>query len=224
MGFQIAIDGPAGAGKSYLASSLALKLGILNVNTGAIYRAYTLYMLNCNIDVNDENEVKKRLHEVEINQKVGDGGASLTFLNGQNVTDKLRTEEVSKFSAVVAKYPSVREKVSLIQRSLAGKYDVVMEGRDIATVILPNADVKIYLTASCETRALRRYKELQEKNIPADYDSILQSIKERDIQDITRKISPLVKAKDAIEVNTDNMSREEVVNYTLSLVNNKRKE
>lgn len=224
MGFKIAIDGPAGAGKSYLASQLALSLGILNVNTGAIYRAYALHMLNSDVDINDENNVKEKLNEVQIDQIVGEDGNSITFLNGQNVTDKLKQEIISKSSAVVSKYPSVREKVALIQRNLASKNDVVMEGRDIGSIILPDADVKFFLTASDEIRAMRRYKELIEKNIHADYDSILEGIRQRDIQDTTRKISPLVKAEDAVEVYTDNMTREEVVHFVLELINIKRKE
>lgn len=179
---------------------------------------------HCGVDIYQENAVKEKLHEVQINQSVGEDGTSITFLNGQNVTDNLKVEEISKSSAVVARFPSVREKVALIQRNLAEKNDVVMEGRDIGSVILPDADVKIYLTASDKTRAMRRYKELVEKNMAADYDSILQGIRERDVQDTTRKVSPLVKCADAVEVNTDNMSREEVVNYILNLVNVKRKE
>ena len=224
MGFKIAIDGPAGSGKSSLASAIAQSIGILNVNTGAIYRAYTLYMLNCNADINSENEVKNKLCEVKVNQDVDSTGASITFLNGENVTNMLGSELVSKSTAIVAKYPSVREKVAEVQRNLASKYDVVMEGRDIGSVILPDAEVKIYLTASPEIRAKRRFNQLKEKNIEVDYESVLQGIRDRDKQDTTRKISPLIKCADAIEVNTDNISLEEVENIILNIINNKRKE
>ncbi len=210
MGFNVAIDGPAGAGKSTIAKRLAKELGFVYVDTGAMYRAIGLYMLKNSVDGRDEAAVSEAVKNVEVTLSYDDG-VQCVYLNGEDVSGMIRTEEVSALASQTSAYQAVREKLLDLQRTMAKNNDVLMDGRDIGTTILPNADVKIYLTASVETRAKRRYDEYIAKGQTCDLAEIEEDIKTRDHNDMTRKISPLKKADDAIEVDSSNMNIDEVV-------------
>lgn len=210
MGFNVAIDGPAGAGKSTIAKRLAKELGFVYVDTGAMYRAIGLYMLKNSVDGSDEAAVSEAVKNVEVTLSYDDG-VQCVYLNGEDVSGMIRTEEVSALASQTSAYQTVREKLLDLQRTMAKNNDVLMDGRDIGTTILPNADVKIYLTASVETRAKRRYDEYIAKGQTCDLAEIEEDIKTRDHNDMTRKISPLKKADDAIEVDSSNMNIDEVV-------------
>ena len=210
MGFNVAIDGPAGAGKSTIAKRLAKELGFVYVDTGAMYRAIGLYMLKNSVDGSDEAAVSEAVKNVEVTLSYDDG-VQCVYLNGEDVSGMIRTEEVSALASQTSAYQAVREKLLDLQRTMAKNNDVLMDGRDIGTTILPNADVKIYLTASVETRAKRRYDEYIAKGQTCDLVEIEEDIKTRDHNDMTRKISPLKKADDAIEVDSSNMNIDEVV-------------
>ena len=210
MGFNVAIDGPAGAGKSTIAKRLAKELGFVYVDTGAMYRAIGLYMLKNSVDGRDEAAVSEAVKNVEVTLSYDDG-VQCVYLNGEDVSGMIRTEEVSALASQTSAYQAVREKLLDLQRTMAKNNDVLMDGRDIGTTILPNADVKIYLTASVETRAKRRYDEYISKGQTCDLAEIEEDIKTRDHNDMTRKISPLKKADDAIEVDSSNMNIDEVV-------------
>lgn len=210
MGFNVAIDGPAGAGKSTIAKRLAKELGFLYVDTGAMYRAIGLYMLKNHIDGGNETLVSDAVSSVEVSLAY-DKGAQIVLLNGEDVSGEIRTEEVSAMASKTSAYKAVREKLLDLQRNMAQTNDVLMDGRDIGTTILPNADVKIYLTASVETRAKRRYDEYMKKGQNCDLEEIKEDIKTRDYNDMTRKISPLKKAEDAVEVDSSHMTIDEVV-------------
>ncbi len=210
MGFNVAIDGPAGAGKSTIAKRLAKELGFVYVDTGAMYRAIGLFMLKNSVDGSDEAAVSEAVKNVEVTLSYDDG-VQCVYLNGEDVSGKIRTEEVSALASQTSAYQAVREKLLDLQRTMAKNNDVLMDGRDIGTTILPNADVKIYLTASVETRAKRRYDEYIAKGQNCDLAEIEEDIKTRDHNDMTRKISPLKKADDAIEVDSSNMNIDEVV-------------
>ena len=210
MGFNVAIDGPAGAGKSTIAKRLAKELGFVYVDTGAMYRAIGLYMLKNSVDGRDEAAVSEAVKNVEVTLSYDDG-VQCVYLNGEDVSGMIRTEEVSALASQTSAYQAVREKLLDLQRTMAKNNDVLMDGRDIGTTILPNADVKIYLTASVETRAKRRYDEYISIGQTCDLAEIEEDIKTRDHNDMTRKISPLKKADDAIEVDSSNMNIDEVV-------------
>ena len=210
MGFNVAIDGPAGAGKSTIAKRLAKELNYIYVDTGAMYRAIGLYMLKANISGDDEAGVSQAVKDVDVSIAYEDH-AQKVLLNGEDVSDQIRTEEVSQMASVTSAYRAVREKLLSLQQNLAKSNDVIMDGRDIGTTILPNADVKVYLTASVETRAKRRYDEYISKGQSADLSQIEEDIKLRDHQDMTREISPLKKADDAVEVDSSHMTIDEVV-------------
>lgn len=216
MSFQIAIDGPAGAGKSTIAKLVAKKKGYIYVDTGAMYRAMALHMLRNGIDGNDTEAVKKECKNAKIGIAYRDG-EQVVLLGEENVNGLIRTEEVGNMASLTAKNPSVRERLVEIQMDLASKNDVVMDGRDIGTVVLPNADLKIFLTASVEVRAKRRYDELVAKGEKADLSVIEEDIRLRDRQDTEREISPLRKAADAIEVDSSDLTIEEVTDRILSL-------
>lgn len=211
MGYSIAIDGPAGAGKSTIAKLIAKERGCIYVDTGAMYRAMAIYFLRQGIVAEDEVSITKACDDIEVVIKYEDN-VQQVYLNGENVTSILRTEEVGKMASASSVYPAVRAKLLDLQRKLAKEYDVVMDGRDIGTHVLPDADVKIYMTASVEERANRRYKELVEKgDTSADYEKIKADIAERDYRDMNREIAPLKQAEDAILLDTSDMSIEEVV-------------
>ena len=210
MGYNVAIDGPAGAGKSTIAKLVAKKKGYIYVDTGAMYRGLAIHFLKKKADPEDRQAVAEACRDAEVTIGYEDGVQQI-YLNGENVTGMLRTEEVGNMASKTSAIPEVREKLLELQRSLAREKDVIMDGRDIGTNILPNADVKIYLTASVETRARRRYDELKEKGTDCSLDEIARDIKERDERDMTREIAPLKKAEDAILVDSSDMTIQQVV-------------
>ena len=213
----VAIDGPAGAGKSTIAKLVSKKLNYIYVDTGAMYRAIGLYLIKNNISADDEKGIDKAIADADISIDYIDS-VQHVYIDGEDVTDKLRTEQVGNMASSCSIYSSVREKLVSLQRDIAKKQNVVMDGRDIATKVLPNADTKIYLTASVDTRAERRYKELKEKNTICDIETIKKDIEDRDYRDMHRKNSPLVQAEDAMLIDSSNMSIDEVVDKILELV------
>lgn len=214
---KIAIDGPAGAGKTTTAKLVAKALGLLPVDTGAMYRAVALAVLRKGIDPTKGEDVKKIIDEVKIEQKVINDEVR-TYLNGEDVSEVIRTPEVDKVVSIISAYPFVRKKMVELQRSMAQKGGVVIEGRDIGTVVLPDADLKVYMEASPEERARRRLKELESKGIKADFSKILEEIKRRDEMDSTRDYAPLKIPDDAFILDTTNLSIEEQVDLILKEV------
>lgn len=210
MSFNIAIDGPAGAGKSTIAKQLAKELSFIYVDTGAMYRSMALYFMRNGIAKEDEAAISDACKTVEVSIAY-ENGEQQVLLNGENVSKEIRKEEVGKMASATSVYKEVREKLVELQQKLAADKDVIMDGRDIGTCVLPNAQVKIYLTASVETRAERRYQELQEKGAACDLEVIKKDIADRDYQDMHREISPLKQAEDAILVDSSDMGIEEVV-------------
>ena len=210
MSINIAIDGPAGAGKSTIAKALASDLGFIYVDTGAMYRAMALYVVENEIPDEDEEAVAKACPDIDIRIAFEDG-VQCVYLNGENVNGRIRTEQISSMSSKISAQPAVRAHLLELQRSLAHSADVIMDGRDIGTNVLPDAQVKIFLTASVEVRAQRRYKEYLEKGQPAVLEEIEQDIKERDYRDMHREIAPLKQAKDAVLVDTSDMNIQQVV-------------
>ena len=210
MSFNIAIDGPAGAGKSTIAKQLAKELSFIYVDTGAMYRSMALYFMRNGIAKEDEAAISDACKTVEVSIAY-ENGEQQVLLNGENVSKEIRKEEVGKMASATSVYKEVRTKLVELQQKLAADKDVIMDGRDIGTCVLPNAQVKIYLTASVETRAERRYQELQEKGAACDVEVIKKDIADRDYQDMHREISPLKQAEDAILVDSSDMGIEEVV-------------
>lgn len=210
MGYNVAIDGPAGAGKSTIAKLVAKEKGYIYVDTGAMYRGLAIHFIKKGIKAEDIKGIVEACKDAEVSI-VYENNVQQIYLNGENVTAMLRTEEVGNMASKTSAIPAVREKLLELQRTLAREKDVIMDGRDIGTNILPNADVKIYLTASVETRATRRYKELLEKGENCVYEEIAQDIKERDERDMNREIAPLKQAEDAILVDSSEMTIDEVV-------------
>lgn len=217
---NIAIDGPAGAGKSSIAKLVAQKLSFVYFDTGAMYRTIALYALEHQINPAREEDVVAVLDEIQITLSHEDGEQEI-FLNGTNVSKDIRREEVGKNASTVAKYAAVRQKLVSLQQEIAADMDVIMDGRDIGTVVLPNAEVKIYLTASANVRAKRRYKELQAKGESCDLTQIEKDIIARDEQDMNREISPLRQAEDAVLVDSSDMTIEEVVNCLIDIIKKK---
>lgn len=217
MGYQIAIDGPAGAGKSTIAKRVAKEKGFLYVDTGALYRGLAIHFLNKGIKANDSTAIAKACEDAEITLKY-ENGLQQIYLNGTNITSKLREEAVGNMASVSSALPEVRAKLLEIQRELARKEDVVMDGRDIGTNVLPNADVKVYLTASVQTRAKRRYDEVKENGVKGiSFHEVEKDIIERDERDMNREIAPLKQAEDATLVDSSEMFKEEVVEAILAL-------
>lgn len=214
---NIAIDGPAGAGKSTIAKTAAKELGYIYVDTGALYRAVGYYVLNKNIDPKDEQGVGKILNEIEVALKFVDGEQRV-FLNGEDVSSKIRTPEMSMYASAVSAHPSVRTFLFETQRKLARENNVIMDGRDIGTVVLPNADVKIFLTASPEERAKRRYDELILKGQTVEFDDILKDVITRDYNDSHRAVAPLKQADDAIFLDTTGNTFEQSVELIISTI------
>lgn len=217
MAINIAIDGPAGAGKSSTAKLIAKKLGYIYVDTGALYRTVGLYSIRKGIDTKDADGVIATLPEIKVEIKFVDGTQHV-FLNGEDVSDAIRTPEASMGASNVSAIPKVREFLFDLQRSIAAENNCIMDGRDIGTVVLPNADVKIFLTASVEERANRRYKEMIEKGENADYNDILEDIKKRDWQDSHREIAPLKQAEDAIFVDNGGYNLESGTEYLIGII------
>lgn len=217
MSFNIAIDGPAGAGKSTIAKKIANKLGYIYVDTGAMYRAMALYLLRENIDPSETAKIDAKCEEADIT--IGyENGEQIVYLNGENVNGLIRTEEVGNMASASSPNPNVRKKMVKLQKKMAASKDVVMDGRDIGTCVLPEAQVKVYLTADSRVRAQRRYKELMAKGVPCDLDTIEQDIIERDHQDMTRENSPLTQAADAVLIDSSHMTIDEAVDAVIALV------
>lgn len=223
MGVNIAIDGPAGAGKSTIAKKLAKELSFIYVDTGAMYRAMALYFLEAGIAAEDEAAISRDCGNVTVTIAY-EKEEQQVLLNGENVTGKLRTEQVGNMASAISVYPKVREKLVALQQKLAEDADVIMDGRDIGTCVLPNAQVKIYLTASVDTRANRRYEELTAKGQSCDLAEIARDIRERDARDMNREISPLRQAEDAVLVDTSDMTIEEVVSVIHNIYREKVKQ
>ena len=207
--FSIAIDGPAGAGKSSVAKAVAAELNAVYLDTGAMYRAFGLYMLRRGA-TNDRRAIVDAVDDVDITVEFIDGAQHI-FLGGEDVTDAIREPEVSRAASDVSAVPEVRERMVALQRKIAEGHDVIMDGRDIGTKVLPNATLKIFMTASAEVRAHRRCLELEQKGKPEPYEKVLREMKERDYQDSHRAASPLCAAGDAVSLDTTEMSFDETV-------------
>lgn len=217
MGFVVAIDGPAGSGKGTVTKLIAERLGIVNIDTGAMYRCVALECLNKNIKPEDLEQIEDVLKEIDIKLK-RDGDKQIVLLNGEDVSKEIRTtridENVSKYAAIKI----VRDKVTPIQRKMGESDNIIMEGRDIGTVVFPNADVKIFLDCSIEERARRRYKQNVEKGIESTYEEVLKALIERHKSETERTLSPLVKAEDAILVDSSNMQIEEETEVIINII------
>ena len=218
--YNIASDGPAGAGKSTIARRVAKELSFIYVDTGAMYRAMALYLLRREVNKDDTEQIGNICQDAEISIEY-QNGEQIVLLNDENVNSYLRTEEVGNMASVSSAVPRVREKLLSLQRKLARDMSVVMDGRDIGTTILPDADVKIYLTASSLTRAKRRYLELQEKGTVCNLDEIQKDIEERDQRDMNREISPLRQAEDAVLVDSSDLTIQQVVDRILQIFRSK---
>lgn len=217
MGYSVAIDGPAGAGKSTIAKKVAKEKDFIYIDTGAMFRAMAVHFLRCGIAADDHEKISEAVKDVNVTISYVNGEQQV-FLNGENVTGQLRTEEVGNMASASSVNGDVRKKLLELQRKLAATANVVMDGRDIGTVVLPNADVKVYLTASVEVRAQRRYKELIEKGLSADLEQIKKDIEERDYRDMNRDIAPLRQAEDAVLVDSSYMTIDESVQAILDLI------
>ena len=220
--FNIAIDGPAGAGKSTVARRVAKELSFVYVDTGAMYRAIGLFMIQKNVDVSDEPQVEDALKEVHISIAY-DHGEQQVLLNGKNVSTMIREEKVGNMASRVSAISSVREKLLDLQKNLASEHDVVMDGRDIGTHILPMAQLKIYLTASVDTRAKRRFDELTAKGTNCDLCEIKADIEKRDEQDMNRAIAPLRQAEDAVYLDSSDMTIDQVTSKIVALAKERSK-
>ena len=218
---QIALDGPAGAGKSTIAKKVAEQLQFVYIDTGAMYRTLALACIKNNIDIADERKVSETAEAADLDIKYIDGVQHM-MLEGEDVSTQIRTEQVSKAASDTSKYKRVRTRLVKLQQELAERYNVVMDGRDIGTVVLPHADLKVFMTASVEVRALRRFKEYEEKGIACDLQAIREDIAQRDYNDSHRANSPLKKADDAIELDTTNMGIEQVTAEVIRLFEESR--
>lgn len=221
MTYNIAIDGPAGAGKSTIAKKLAKELGFVYVDTGAMYRALAYYFMKKGIAAEQEDAIVEACEEADVTLCYEDGQQQV-ILNGENVGGVIRTEEVGKTASVTSAYPAVRKKLVALQKRLAASENVIMDGRDIGTVVLPDADVKIYLTASVAVRAMRRYRESIEKGEQKTYDEVESLVEKRDYQDMHRENSPLVQAEDAVYLDSSDMTLAQVVKAITDMIDEKR--
>ena len=221
MRFNIAIDGPAGAGKSTIAKRVAKELGFIYVDTGAMYRTIALYLLTNQVDCEQEGQLAAALDNIEISIAYENGEQQM-LLNGENVTGRIRTEDVGQMASRSSAKPIVRAKLLALQRSMAASSDVLMDGRDIGTMILPDAQLKIYLTASTTARAKRRYLELQEKGETCSLEEIEKDMEERDYRDMHRETAPLRQAEDAVLVDSSDMTIQQVVERIKALAAERR--
>lgn len=220
MGFIVAVDGPAGSGKGTVTKMVAEKMNLISIDTGAMYRCVTLDCINKNIKYDEMEKIKQILENINIELK-RENGKQLVFLNEENVTNKIRTTEVDVQVAKFAAIKEVRDKVTPMQRKMGEKDNIIMEGRDIGTVVFPDADVKIFLDCSVEERAQRRYKQDLEKGIQTTYEEVLESIKQRHKLETEREIAPFVQAPDAIYIDSTKMTIEEVVNRIIEIIKEK---
>lgn len=216
MSYNIAIDGPAGAGKSTIAKIVAKKKGFIYVDTGAMYRAMALYLIRRGVETFDQEKIEDICEDADISIAY-ENGEQVVLLNGENVNGLIRTEEVGNMASVSSPNAKLRKKIVQLQKDLAQKADVVMDGRDIGTCVLPDADVKVYLTASVKVRAMRRYNELKQKGEVCDLEQIEADIAERDYRDMTRENSPLKQAEDAVLIDSSEMTIEEVAEKIIAL-------
>ena len=216
MGYNVAIDGPAGAGKSTIAKLVAKEKGYIYVDTGAMYRGLAIHFLDKGIQPQETEKVIEACKDVEVTIAYEDA-VQHVYLNGKDISSRLRNEEVGNMASVTSAIPEVRKKLLELQQNLAKTQNVIMDGRDIGTCVLPHADVKVYLTASVETRAKRRYQELQEKGEDCNLEEIAHDIEERDRRDMTREIAPLKQAEDAVLVDSSDMTIAEVVKTIVDL-------
>ena len=221
MGFIVAVDGTAGSGKGTITKIIAEKLNLVSIDTGAMYRCVALECINHGIKYTEIEKIKNVLENINIELKKDDGN-QLVFLNGENVRRDIRTPEVDGQVAKFAAIKEVRDKITPIQRKMGENNDIIMEGRDIGTVVFPNANVKVFLDCSEEERAMRRYKQNLEKGIKSTYEEVLESIKERNKLETERKIAPLVKAPDAVYIDSTGMTIEEEVEAVIKVINEKR--
>lgn len=217
MPYSIAIDGPAGAGKSTIAKAVARELGYVYIDTGAMYRAVGLFCLDEAIALKDEARVSEAVRDIDITIAYDEEGAQQVFLNGTNVSTRIRTQQVGDAASTVSQYPAVREKMVKLQQSLAEHTSVVMDGRDIASKVLPNADTKIYLTASVEERARRRANELREKGELCDIAEVEAEIRARDDRDMHRQHSPLIQVPEAVLVDSSTLTIDETIDRILEI-------
>lgn len=220
----IAIDGPAGAGKSSVAKGIAKRLGLIYIDTGAMYRALTLKAVNCNLDINDENEMEKLLKDtnIDLHQSLEENNLKV-LIDNFDATEEIRNPRISSAVSTVSKHKKVRDIMVFKQRKISeSEQGIVMDGRDIGTIVFPDADIKIFLTASVEERAKRRFKEQIEKGINTDINDLITEIKQRDELDSNRRFSPLKPANDSLIVDTTNLSFENVINKLFEIVNNKK--
>ena len=215
---SVAIDGPSGAGKSTLAKRMAAELGFLYVDTGAIYRTIGYYAHTHGIDSRQEEAVTATLPDIRVEIAYGEDGLQHMLLNGQDVTEEIRMPRISLCASAVSAYPQVRKFLLEMQRKLARDHNVIMDGRDIGTVVLPDADLKVFLTASPEARAARRCLELEQRGCPQPYEQVLSEIQQRDWSDIHREIAPLRQAADAVELDTTTLDFEQSLSALLALV------
>lgn len=222
MGFIVAIDGEAGSGKSTVAKEIASRLNFTYVDTGAMFRCVTLELINNNITINETDKINEVLSNISISLK-NEGNVQRVFLNDKDVTEKIRTKEVDDKVAEFAAVGVIREKLKELQQQMGKEGNIIMEGRDIGTVIFPNADVKIYIEVSEEERANRRYKQNLEKGINTPYEQILENIRKRHKLETEREIAPLVKAEDAILIDTTNMTQDESIDKIIDIINKKLK-
>ena len=219
--YSVAVDGPSGAGKSTLAKAAAAKLGIVYVDTGAIYRSIGYYVYCKNIDPKDAQAVIAILPELDIQMRYGEDGVQRMILNGEDVSTQIRLPEMSMYASAVSAIPEVRTFLLEMQRQIARTTAVIMDGRDIGTVVLPEAEVKIFLTASAEIRALRRMKELEQRGTPQPFEEVLQQIVDRDWADSHREAAPLKQAEDAVLLDTGALNFEESLEALLTIIREK---
>lgn len=217
MSFNIAIDGPAGAGKSTIAKKLAKKISFIYVDTGAMYRAMGYYFLQHGIRAEEEEKIKEACDDISV-ALAYENGVQKVLLNGEDISDKIRQEEVGNMASATSGYGFVRAKLLSLQQDMAAQHNVIMDGRDIGTHVLPNADVKIFLTADAHVRALRRYEEFTAKGIDCTLENVEREVIERDERDMNRAIAPLKQAEDAVRVDTSQMNIDEVVNCLRQLI------